>query len=87
MHKFTSFQSQQFSPQNTLIQANPTSILYPPTVSYVAAAAAAVNICHNIPPVQLTPNIISETDMSTEIVSTVKQELDNDDERLLVRFH
>ncbi|CAG9533297.1 unnamed protein product [Cercopithifilaria johnstoni] len=80
-------QSQQFSPQNTLIQANPTSILYPPTVSYMAAAAAAVNLCHNIPPVQIPPNVISETDIATETVSTVKQELDNDDERLLGKLH
>ncbi|KAL3994049.1 Mediator complex subunit 13 N-terminal family protein [Acanthocheilonema viteae] len=80
-------QSQQFSPQNTLIQTNPTSILYPPTVSYMAAAAAAVNHCHNIPPVQLPPNIISETDITTETVSTVKQEFGNDDERLLGKLH
>lgn len=48
--------------------------------------AAAVNICHNIPPVQLPPNIVSETDITTETVSAVKQELDNEDERLLVCF-
>uniref|UniRef100_A0A0R3RUW1 Mediator of RNA polymerase II transcription subunit 13 n=1 Tax=Elaeophora elaphi TaxID=1147741 RepID=A0A0R3RUW1_9BILA len=81
-------QSQQFSPQNTLIQTNPTSILYPPTVSYMAAAAAtAVNLCHNIPPTQLPPSIISETDITTEAVSTVRRELDSDDERLLGKLH
>uniref|UniRef100_A0A1I8EM75 Mediator of RNA polymerase II transcription subunit 13 n=1 Tax=Wuchereria bancrofti TaxID=6293 RepID=A0A1I8EM75_WUCBA len=80
-------QSQQFSPQNTLIQANPTSILYPPTVSYMAAAAAAVNLCHNIPPVQLPPTIVSETDITTETSPTVKRELENDDERLLGKLH
>uniref|UniRef100_A0A1I7VHE0 Mediator of RNA polymerase II transcription subunit 13 n=1 Tax=Loa loa TaxID=7209 RepID=A0A1I7VHE0_LOALO len=80
-------QSQQFSPQNTLIQANPTSILYPPTVSYMAAAAAAVNLCHSIPPAQLPPSIISETDITTDIASSVKREFDNDDERLLGKLH
>ncbi|VDO10926.1 unnamed protein product, partial [Brugia timori] len=81
-------QSQQFSPQNTLIQANPTSILYPPTVSYMAAAAAAaVNLCHNIPPVQLPPTVVSETDATTETTPTIKRELENDDERLLGKLH
>lgn len=50
-----------------------------------AAAAAAVNLCHN-PPAQLPPSIVSETDITTETVPAVKRELDNDDERLLVRF-
>lgn len=45
---------------------------------------AAVNLCHNIPPVQLPPSIISETDITTESTSSVKRELENDDKRLLV---
>ncbi|VDO34516.1 unnamed protein product, partial [Onchocerca flexuosa] len=75
--------SQQFSPQNTLIQANPTSILYPPTISYMAAA---VNLCHNLPPVQPS-GIISETDITMETVPNVKREFDNDDGRLLGKLH
>uniref|UniRef100_A0A8R1TKB8 Mediator of RNA polymerase II transcription subunit 13 n=2 Tax=Onchocerca TaxID=6281 RepID=A0A8R1TKB8_ONCVO len=75
--------SQQFSPQNTLIQANPTSILYPPTISYMAAA---VNLCHNHPPVQPS-GIVSETDITMETVPNVKRELDNDDGRLLGKLH
>ncbi|KAM3719730.1 Mediator of RNA polymerase II transcription subunit [Dirofilaria immitis] len=78
-------QSQQFSPQNTLIQTNPTSIIYPPAVSYMAAAAAAAaaNLSHNLPPAQLPLSIVSETDITTETVPNVQRELDNDNEKLL----
>ncbi|VDN07598.1 unnamed protein product [Thelazia callipaeda] len=77
-------QSQQFSPQNTLLQSNPT-IMYPSAVPYMSATA--MNLCHNLPLTQLSSSISSESDIITDTGSCVKRDPFFDDNKALGKLY